>query len=227
VVGRYYDPTSGQFISVDPDVASTGEPYAFAGSDPVNSSDPSGLILVGSNEESAPFELQEEEDWIAEANVVATTGKGAADAVFTEGLQIRGNFPRTAGPDSVLYRANSSGVTNYELYDMEGLPIIRADFEGSAHFPFGLPHVHEFTRNIDSYGVEHVNTGPVRAATPDEILSESDQALIAQSQVELTRAFPNWEPDTASELGQALDWPGYESIGDATVGEPAESDNLP
>jgi RHS repeat-associated protein len=44
---RYYDPTTGQFISVDPDVASTGEPYAFAGADPVNGNDPSGLFESG------------------------------------------------------------------------------------------------------------------------------------------------------------------------------------
>jgi RHS repeat-associated protein len=40
---RYYDPATGQFLSVDPAVAETGQPYAYAGNDPVNGSDPSGL----------------------------------------------------------------------------------------------------------------------------------------------------------------------------------------
>jgi RHS repeat-associated protein len=40
---RFYDPTSDQFISVDPDVMSTLQPYSFAGSDPINASDPNGL----------------------------------------------------------------------------------------------------------------------------------------------------------------------------------------
>jgi len=47
LINRYYDPTTGQFISVDPDVASTGEPYAFAASDPVNNLDPSGRFESG------------------------------------------------------------------------------------------------------------------------------------------------------------------------------------
>ena len=43
LIGRYYDPATGQFLSVDPLVAETGQPYAYAGSDPVNESDPNGL----------------------------------------------------------------------------------------------------------------------------------------------------------------------------------------
>jgi RHS repeat-associated protein len=46
-IDRYYDPATGQFLSVDPDVAVTGQPYAYAGADPVNESDPSGRATVG------------------------------------------------------------------------------------------------------------------------------------------------------------------------------------
>lgn len=42
-VHRYYDPTTGQFLSVDPLADMTGTPYAFTGGDPVNGSDPAGL----------------------------------------------------------------------------------------------------------------------------------------------------------------------------------------
>jgi RHS repeat-associated protein len=49
VVNRYYDPSVGQFISVDPDVASTGQPYVFVGGDPVNATDPDGLFEAGPN----------------------------------------------------------------------------------------------------------------------------------------------------------------------------------
>jgi RHS repeat-associated protein len=45
-VGRYYDPQTGQFLSVDPLVDETGEPYAYAEDDPVNSSDPTGLWCI-------------------------------------------------------------------------------------------------------------------------------------------------------------------------------------
>jgi len=55
---RVYDPATAQFLSVDPAVAETGEPYGYAAENPVNEVDPSGLdvhggCLVGSI--SAPF----------------------------------------------------------------------------------------------------------------------------------------------------------------------------
>ena len=43
LVHRYYDPTTGQFLSVDPALAITGQPYAFTGDDPLNATDPLGL----------------------------------------------------------------------------------------------------------------------------------------------------------------------------------------
>ena len=39
---RYYDPTTGQFLSVDPLVALTGQSYAYTGDNPVNGRDRSG-----------------------------------------------------------------------------------------------------------------------------------------------------------------------------------------
>jgi hypothetical protein len=42
-INRYYDPATGQFVSVDPMVNETNQPYAYAGDDPVNGVDPAGL----------------------------------------------------------------------------------------------------------------------------------------------------------------------------------------
>jgi len=42
---RYYDPAVGQFLTVDPDVATTLSPYGYVSDDPVNSADPSGLCV--------------------------------------------------------------------------------------------------------------------------------------------------------------------------------------
>jgi RHS repeat-associated protein len=43
LINRYYDPSTGQFLSVDPDVAQTGQPYAYDLDDPLNNVDPLGL----------------------------------------------------------------------------------------------------------------------------------------------------------------------------------------
>jgi RHS repeat-associated protein len=51
---RFLDPLSGQFLSVDPLVAQTGQPYSFANDDPVNESDPSGLAGDCSETPSEP-----------------------------------------------------------------------------------------------------------------------------------------------------------------------------
>jgi len=39
---RYYDPTTAQFLTVDPDVTSTRSPYAYVEGHPLNGADPSG-----------------------------------------------------------------------------------------------------------------------------------------------------------------------------------------
>jgi hypothetical protein len=43
-VGRYYDPATSQFLSIDPLVGVTDQPYAFTADDPLNFSDPLGLL---------------------------------------------------------------------------------------------------------------------------------------------------------------------------------------
>jgi RHS repeat-associated protein len=42
---RTYDPSTAQFISVDPALTDTGEPYSYAEDNPVNRDDPSGLYV--------------------------------------------------------------------------------------------------------------------------------------------------------------------------------------
>ena len=42
---RYYDPATGQFISRDPALSSTWEPYGYAANNPLNLTDPTGLCF--------------------------------------------------------------------------------------------------------------------------------------------------------------------------------------
>ena len=44
LIGRYYDPATGQFLSVDPLVAQTQQAYVYVEDDPVNAIDPTGLL---------------------------------------------------------------------------------------------------------------------------------------------------------------------------------------
>jgi len=46
-VHRYSDPRPGQFLSVDPAVDVTGQPYAYTSGDPVNRTDSTGLATLG------------------------------------------------------------------------------------------------------------------------------------------------------------------------------------
>jgi hypothetical protein len=46
-MNRYYDPSTGGFVSIDPDVMETGQAYAYAGDDPVDNVDPNGLCVFG------------------------------------------------------------------------------------------------------------------------------------------------------------------------------------
>ena len=46
LVNRYYDPSTGAFVSVDPDIAASQEPYSYAAGDPVNARDPNGDIVT-------------------------------------------------------------------------------------------------------------------------------------------------------------------------------------
>jgi RHS repeat-associated protein len=43
LINRYYDPQTGQFISIDPEASVTGQPYEYASADPVSANDPNGL----------------------------------------------------------------------------------------------------------------------------------------------------------------------------------------
>jgi hypothetical protein len=46
VLNRYYDPTSEQFLSIDPAVATTDQPYVFTNDDPLNAEDPLGMRSI-------------------------------------------------------------------------------------------------------------------------------------------------------------------------------------
>jgi RHS repeat-associated protein len=82
-VGRYYDPATGQFLSVDPLADDTGQPYAYTDGDPVVGSDPSGLeyhtegLIEGQEAVAEIANLEASQERIGEADAPM----GAADPV--------------------------------------------------------------------------------------------------------------------------------------------------
>ena len=86
--------------------------------------------------------------------------------------QVRGDMPKTAGPNEVLVRYNGRGQVNcYQVYGSDGLPIKRVDVRGKPHNGVPTPHVVEFTRNTNPRtGRIYVTKldGDPRAALPEE-----------------------------------------------------------
>jgi RHS repeat-associated protein len=58
---RYYNPSTGQFLTRDPLVAPTGEAYGYAGNDALNSEDPSGLFYYTLKYDLGSSDLSPEE----------------------------------------------------------------------------------------------------------------------------------------------------------------------
>ena len=58
LLNRYYDPATGQFLSVDPDLTQTLQPYAYTDGDPVTETDPTGLhSLLGDHDSCADLSV--------------------------------------------------------------------------------------------------------------------------------------------------------------------------
>lgn len=65
LLNRYYDPSTGAFLSVDPAVGQTGEPYSYADDNPINASDPSGMWMIGIPSSSEGWNLESGfEKWV-------------------------------------------------------------------------------------------------------------------------------------------------------------------
>jgi RHS repeat-associated protein len=67
LINRYYDPTTGAFFTIDPDVGQTGQSYEYGADNPVNSVDPSGLKFAAAGgttdaEQAAIAPIEESDD---------------------------------------------------------------------------------------------------------------------------------------------------------------------
>jgi RHS repeat-associated protein len=104
-VARYYDPSTGQFLSVDPAVSQTQAPFNYAGDDPVNAIDPSGQSgqlpfapnACFGTEPGVPAAGQAALCWAQKAVADGLTGKALQQA-GGDGIACSGSYsPTTSG----------------------------------------------------------------------------------------------------------------------------------
>jgi RHS repeat-associated protein len=103
LINRYYDPMTGQFVSVDPDVDVTGQDYSYAGDNPVNLKDGNGLkscppqswgTLVPVQGSSGGFPI----NWLGIASDAATGyASGLAYRASALGAALRGGSSYAGG----------------------------------------------------------------------------------------------------------------------------------
>jgi len=68
LINRYYDPSTSQFMSIDPMYSQSDRAYDFAGDDPLNASDPLGLMFQGPQHQTCESQLGCQEETTTRQN---------------------------------------------------------------------------------------------------------------------------------------------------------------
>lgn len=101
---RYYDPALGRFISEDPIGLEGGvDPYAYAGNDPVNFSDPSGTDCTAAEAERLTYRRNEDGDWVETRTCPQGMGTG--------GITVIGQLPSELLPSTPRGPTGPTGPT--------------------------------------------------------------------------------------------------------------------
>jgi hypothetical protein len=185
VVDRYYDPATDQFLSVDPDVAETGEPYAFTGDDPLNATDPLGM--------SALFNFLWRHGYRIRGKFPKLAGEDTAlYRVNSEGY-----------------------VTAYAEYNAKGDITKRVDLDpdSAPHLGVEAPHSHSYSNNVSPEGKVYPKESDVaEPATEADVLTPDEQNVMASYQRVIEASIPDYDAPTALELGERLGWKSYPRV---------------
>ena len=160
LINRYYDPTTDQFLSIDPDVATTDQPYVFTDDDPLNAEDPLGLAGARFSEE----------------------------LLLEYGERIKGGvrggaFPEQAEPNQVLYRVDGDHITSYQAYGDNGAPQYRVDLTGESHGGVDTPHMFDFQEHTNPQtGETFLSKGPVYEAPEEFVPSQEFQSSLIKGE---------------------------------------------
>ncbi len=113
--GRYYDPSTGQFLTPDPGFATTLARYAYAEDDPLNAEDPSGLFcIVGHDPNGACRGSNLGNDVHAIGTGAAVTGIVAGVVIISVGT---GGIADEVAADAALVGLAADGVGAYSACD--------------------------------------------------------------------------------------------------------------
>jgi hypothetical protein len=170
---RYTDPTGHS--DCDPADSGPGGPCTIGGGGtppPPPGGGPGWLARLRAWGQRAWQQLTGQGKGQAEAAAPASAATSTLGSrVASEGRLVRGDFPRTADANEILYRVDASGkITHYQVYGPDGLPVMRVDITGRAHGGVPTPHVVEFQRNVAPDDTVYVQPSRiVRPAQPDEL----------------------------------------------------------
>jgi RHS repeat-associated protein len=124
---RYYDPSTGQFLSVDPLVASTGQAYAAFGENPINNGDPLGLTFEGcQSPDDCPSEAggNEGANFSGTGNGTGpTAGNNPGAGCCSAGAK---GYPPAVVASSATALANSVDVANFLRMCADNMPFCSA-----------------------------------------------------------------------------------------------------
>jgi RHS repeat-associated protein len=124
---RTYDPSTAQFTSVDPAVSVTQEPYAYAGDNPLNEADPTGL-------EAIPLPAPVAGGCVAAPEICGAAALGGADIYL--GIKVFNSVAGSEGGDE----------GEQELKEREQ--------EGTDCTANQIANGHAFERHADEFGAE-------------------------------------------------------------------------
>jgi hypothetical protein len=101
LIDRWYDGGTGEFMSLDPLVQSTLQPYQYVGNDPLNGTDPSGLKESAAEEAAAAANLAQLIGVANEEAAAALAAYTAAAAAGDPNVDITTDGGTTAQPITV------------------------------------------------------------------------------------------------------------------------------
>jgi len=167
LVRRYYDPTTGQFLSVDPAVDVTGTPYVYTAGDPVNGSDPLGLFCLGlcTFTNAVHYVAKHRKAFEVGAGVVlgvaaAATGVGAIAEAAAAATAVAGSAAAASATTTGFLLGASSAALGFGAAALDYGPCVH-DHNSAACLGLGFGTTGAFLGGVGALGSGLVATGVI------------------------------------------------------------------